>query len=832
VALCASADDIQRDLPAEVMPDRHWDFTHLDLDVRVDIVARTLSGTAIHTVHPLGARVGELRLHQVALDIQTVTVDGDVVEGWRIGRDTLDIPMPATGDVHEVAVTYSARPRTGLHFRGGRDTSDPGHEVWSQGEGTDNRYWYPGWDYPNDKFTVSTKLTVDSEFLAFANGPLVSRTDLDDGWTTWAYALDRPIVNYLVAIAAGDYALYADDGEVPLEYVTPSTVDAQGAQLTMGYAKPQLTYFTSLLKTPYPYPNYRQVLVTRFLYGGMENAGMTILADTMLVRSDLDRSQRAEDVVAHELAHQWFGDLLTCYGWRELWLNEGFATFYTGRWIEHTQGPDAYAAKVDGWMRRALYAQTPMAARSWSKVGDRENEAVYVRGASVLHMLRVHLGDEVFDAGIAAYVERNADRLVESSDLRRALEDVSGTHLGWLFDQWVYGVGAPSIETHWTWTDGELVVTLSQTTEGTPFSAPVAIEIGPDLRRTVWLGAGETRLVMSLDEAPKWVSVDPQHGVLATWEHTQDAESWLAQALESPTAGARLVAVSKLANETETDAIRSGLRTIALDADRHASLRRAALRSLRHLGSEVSVAVLLEAAGSENRHVREQAVDSLGEVVPTPEILTRLARIATHDLDATVRASAVAAMAELAPARGAALARSALSKRDEDPRSIEHVTALRTLGSHGTAADFPLLLRHINVRETRNVRSAASRAAMHRFREETDDFRDRERARLAAPLVRALVDVDLRTRQGAISQLGRTHEPSAEAALLRLASETDVLRPNMAALARDAAALIRSGPPAESDDERNSDDEAQDLERMMERLDDLQDRLRRLEEWR
>ena len=814
------------------MPDRHWDFAHLQLDVRVDIEARTLSGTATHTVHPLGARVDELRLHQVALDIEQVTVDGAIVDGWRTGRNTLDIPMPATGTVHEVAVTYAAQPRTGLHFRGGRDTSDPGYEVWSQGEGTDNRYWYPGWDYPNDKFTVATNLTVHGDFLAFANGPLVSRTDLDDGWTTWAYALDRPIVNYLVAIAAGDYALYTEEGEVPLEYVTSSTVDAQGAQLTMGYAKPQLTYFNELLKTDYPYPNYRQVLVSRFLYGGMENAGMTVLADTMLVRSDLDRSQRAEDVVAHELAHQWFGDLLTCYGWRELWLNEGFATFYTGRWIEHTQGPEAYASKVDGWMRGALYAQTPMAARSWSKVGDRENDAVYVRGASVLHMLRVHLGDDVYDAGIAAYVERNADRLVESSDLRRALEDVSGTHLGWLFDQWVYGVGAPTIDTHWAWNEGELVVTLNQTTEGTPFSAPVAIEIGPELRREVWLGAGETRLVMALDEAPKWVSVDPQHGVLATWTHLQDAESWLAQALESPTAGARLVAVNSLAEETETDGIRSALRDIALDAERHASLRKAAVRSLGRLGSEASVAVLLEAAGSEHREVREQAVDSLGEAVSTPEILSRLARIATHDLDATVRASAVAAVAELAPARGASLARSALSKRDTDPRSIEHVTALRTLGSHGTAADFPLLLRHINARETRSVRSAASHAAMHRFREESDTFRDRERARLAAPLVRALQDVDLRIRQRAISQLGRTHEPSAEAALLRLASETDVLRPNMAELARDAAALIRHGARSESDDEGPTDDEAQDLERIQERLDDLQDRLKRLEEWR
>jgi len=832
LALSAIAEDVQRDMPAEVMPDRHWDFEHLHLDLRLDVDGGQVSGTATHTIHPLGTRASSLRLHQVGLDIQGIKVDGKDVDGWRLGRNTLDIPMPEAGDTHSVAITYAATPRTGLHFRGGKGASDPGREVWSQGEGADNRYWFPGWDYPNDKFTVSTDLTVQKDYLAFANGPLIGSEDAGDGWKKWSYRLDRPIVNYLVAVAAGEYALYKEEGEVPLEYVTSAAVDEQGAQLTMGYAKPQLVYFNELLGTDYPYPMYRQVLVSRFLYGGMENAGMTILADTMLVRSDLDRSARAEGVVAHELAHQWFGDLLTCYGWRELWLNEGFATFYTGRWFEHERGSQHYAAKVDGWMNGALHARAPMAARSWSKVNGRDNASVYVRGASVLHMLRIHLGDEVFDAGIRKYVADNADRLVESSDLRRAMEEVSGTHLGWLFDQWVYGVGAPTVKTSWKWNEGELVVTLKQTTEGSAFSAPVQIEVGPATQKEVWLGEGETRLVMDLEEPPPWVAVDPNRGVLATWEHEQEPGAWLAQAQETTSAHARIVAVQKLGEETETPEIRDALAAIVQDAEIDETLRRTAVRSLGKLGSAEAVDVILLAAGSEERTLRETAADTLGKAVSTKEILTRLARMATGDRDATVRASAVAAIAELDASRGAAMARSLLIKKDDTPRRVLHTTALRVLGTHGSAADFPLFLRHISPDRSRSVRGAATDAAMKRFGEEGESFQNRERSRLAAKLVEALNDPDLRTRQSAVANLGRTYEDSAEAALLRLASQTDVMRPDMAQHARDAAALIRRGPPDEGGDKKTDDDEEEDVELLTERLDELQKRLKRLEEWR
>src|SRR5690606_24509373 len=261
------------------------------------------------------------------------------------------------------------------------------------------------------------------------------------GWTRFRYRLDRPIVSYLVAIVAGEYATYVDESEIPLTYIVPRTVGEEAARRSLGVTAEQVPWFSELLGHPFPYGSYRQAFVSRFLYGGMENATLTVLSDRLLLAHPSARDRSTEEVVAHELAHQWFGDLLTCYGWRELWLNEGFASFYTGRWLEHRYGADRYAAEQRGWMTAALHDPAPMSPRAWSKVPGRDNAAVYVRGASVLHMLRTHLGTDVFDAGIREYVARNADRLVETDDLRRALEDVSGQHLGWLFEQWVHGTG-------------------------------------------------------------------------------------------------------------------------------------------------------------------------------------------------------------------------------------------------------------------------------------------------------------------------------------------------------------------------------------------------------
>ena len=154
--------------------------------------------------------------------------------------------------------------------------------MWSQGEGEDNRHWFPGWDYPNDRFTYSASFTAPEHLHVVSNGTLKETTRNTDGTKTWAYALDHELVNYLVMLAAGEYTVYSEDGAVPLEYIVANGISKDIALNSFGAAKPQLAYFNTLLGAAYPYPIYRQVAVQRFMYGGMENTTATIMADGLL----------------------------------------------------------------------------------------------------------------------------------------------------------------------------------------------------------------------------------------------------------------------------------------------------------------------------------------------------------------------------------------------------------------------------------------------------------------------------------------------------------------------------------------------------------------------
>ncbi len=823
-SLAAPEASAQRDRPGDVMPERRWDFEHLDLDLRVDVDEGTVAGTATWTARRLGTPSAWLSLDQAGLEITEVKLDGKTVEGWRVAGERLDVPVPPDRAAAEIAVTYTARPQTGLHFRGDRGEV---REVWSQGEGEDNRHWYPGWDYPNDKFTVRTTLEVAPDLVALANGVLEGTEAAPDGWKRWTYHLDRPIVNYLVAITVGDYEVHADEARIPLEYVVTRGVGEEVARRTLGRTPEQLVYLEGLLGEPYPYDVYRQVLVQRFLYGGMENATLTTLTDDLLV-GEHDLVDRTDSVVAHELAHQWFGDLLTCYGWRELWLNEGFATFYAGRWQESDQGEAKWAQLLRGWQAAALHTRdAPMAARAHTKVDGRENAAVYVKGASVLAMLRVHLGDDVFDAAVRRYVAENRDRLVESEDLRRAFEDESGQHLGWLFDQWVTGTGVAKLKASHAFDGAALEVAIEQQTEGTAFTAPVRVEIGlPDrsVERLVWVGPGTARLVAELDEAPLYVAVDPSGGVLAEWDRAQTVAEWAAQARHARRPYARLVAIARLGDGKPDDEAVAALIELASAEGEPRAIREAALGALGETLHPDAVAPLERALGSDAAELRAAAASALGEL-GRDEGLRALLRAARGDDSPRVRAHALHAVATLDPDEARGIARAWLGRPDPSFGGRLHRAAADVLGEEGSPGELAALLPKIADDAPAGVLAAAAEAAISLVADLDED--DPERARLARRLDPLLASRSIRTRSSAISWLGRAGDEQSERALVAFAKHNRVTWGELSERALDAARLIRS---------RGGRDDAppgsDDLERLKQRLEALEGRISDLEKWR
>ncbi len=833
---------MNRDAPGDVMPRRLWDIEDLELDLTLDIAGRSIAGTATHRVSALGRPSDVVRLYQEGLDIQEVTVDGEGAD-YRLGPHWVDIRVKPT-DQHVVAVTYRARPELGLHFR----SPEAGHRalaVWSQGEDQDNRFWFPGWDFPNEQFTVTTHLTVREGLQAWANGDRLDSaeapgTPVETGWTRSSWRIDQPVVSYHVAIVAGDYRAVdvdvpdgATPSDVPMEVLGPASMSDAQLRAVADDAARQMGFYEALLGQPFPYPVYRQAWVEDFMYGGMENPGLTTLAARRMGDPEHPARHRdRESLISHELAHQWFGDLVTCYGWRELWLNEGFATYYSELWTAEKYGDEAWAVRLDRRRRSGIREKRAMAPRGYSYAGDR-NAGVYVKGATVLHLLRTFLGPDVYDEGIRRYLEDNRFRLVESEDLRRALEDVSGRHLGWLFDQYVHGTGTASWESSWAYGDGTLTVTVVPTYEGPVFHSPMDIEVDGRLHR-VWLGEGPTKLVIPMDSEPDFVAVDPQGMVIGRLDVTQTASQWAAQLTRSVHPYARVRAMQALADEEPEDAVLDALIAVA-DSDSDAAYRSVAITSLGELAvhPDARAAVLKASLASldpDAPQLREAALDAMSNTSGEAAFQTRLQSAATGDPDPRCRASAIYSLGSHDPDRAVSLARKRLKRPDDSVDGIEHRIALTVLREHGVLSDAFEAARFTDPAYVRPVRNEAM-AAMTDLWSAAEDSPRKERVQERARRILEswLDDPDYRTRNRGLAILGVIGTEADIDLLQALATRTtvDALRDT----AEKAVRNLRK-PPSD----RSIDEEVEGLRKRLDALDDRQrnaeERLDRLEEFR
>ena len=808
LALTALAEPPLRDAPGDVMPPRHWDLQHLDLELRVEPDAGRVDGTATWTATPLGAADGWFRLNQVGLDVAWVEVDGERVSGWRLGRETLDVPVaPAPGE-RTVRVRWRASPQDGMHFVPSRD----GVVVWTQGEREDNRHWLPSWDYPSDRFTYAATLDVPAGLVAQTNGELVELTRVGDR-ERFRYELRHELLTYLIAVVVGDLRVEREVvGGVSAEYVGPRHLEPGRLRATLSPAEAQLPWLGEQLGTPYPYGVYRQVVVPDFLYSGMENTAMTLIGDHRLVPVGADAHAPTESIVAHELAHQWFGDLLSCYGWQDLWLNEGFATFWAREWMAHAHGEDAGAVGRKRASASALRTTTPLAPRGWSRTPDARpwSGGVYTKGSMVLELLRQTLGEEAFMAGMRAYVADNRDRMVETDDLRRAMEDASGQHLGWLFDAWVHGTGAPELSSRHRWADGELTVEITQATEG--WTVPVMVEVGTSsgpVTRRVWAGEGTTRLVLPMPAPPWYVSTDPRRATLATWEREQAPEEWLAQ-LDSPHADTWLQAVDALAEVPATEAVVDALTRELHDPERLGVARAEVARALGELGQAEP---LRSALSDTDADVREGAAEAIAGLARGPELARAVGAALDREGDPWVRAELLGALAQHDPDQAVRVARRSLRPAGV-PGEPEAAAAAAVLGEHGGGGAGRLLAGALD--GPRPIALASMEALVRLATRGEVDGDAVHRAVL--PL---LGSPEIRRRTTAIRTLGRAGtDDSADALRQWMATRTGHAERQEA---RQAIARLEARADEPATDERQS---------LEPRLQELEERVDALEIWR
>lgn len=516
-------------------PDRTCDLTHLQVDIDVDYAARAFKGTTVNTLSPLRNGLKEIVLHAgAALQIKSLKVDGRTANFVRSGTELhITVDGLTKGKPFKVTIEYSAANSKGTGFGSGGggwhwilpENGRPDHVgFWTQGESAYNCEWAPTWDYPNDLATSEVRCTVQADWDVLGNGELVSNTlSADKTRRTFDWKMTQPHATYLLSLYGGPFAIKKDTWNgVDLWYVVPKS-DAAVIDDSFGNTKDMMAFFSGVLGVKYPWNKYAQSAMYDF-GGGMENVTSTILGQGSLTEKR-DGYFTMDSLNSHEMAHQWFGDLVTCKDWGDTWLNESFATYMQFAYFEHSRGANGYAHEIDDAMseyfQEARRYKRPISTKMYPNADAMFDSHSYPKGGVVLHTLRRFLGDEAFYAGLNYYLTEWRHTPVESSQLRRAMTEATGINVEPFWAQWIEKPGHPVLEYSWAWADGKLLLTVKQlqeTKDGTPIydiESGVGVFEGNRMTlRKVHLTKAEETFTIPATTSPSAVVLDPNHDYL------------------------------------------------------------------------------------------------------------------------------------------------------------------------------------------------------------------------------------------------------------------------------------------------------------------------------
>ena len=643
--------------------DRPFDIERLALALVLDIPARSVDGVATLDVVRIDPHSLELELDAVGFALREVKVDGAVVAARYDGK-TIAVPIPPASQRATVVVTYRAQPRRGMYFLA-PDSHYPQrpNQVWTQCQEEDARHFIPCHDKPHVKMKVQLDVTAPHGWTVLSNGDLQEKSTPATGSWRFVWKMDEPVPSYLLTVVAGEFATLeatangAAVDPLPLQYLVPPGREVDG-QRTFERTPQMIEHFGKLTGTPYPWSKYAQVVVSDFIFGGMENTSATTMYEHILLdaRAALDVS--SDDLVAHELAHQWFGDYVTCRDWSEAWLNEGFATYFEHVWRDEHLGRDEYFFGVRGDLGSYLAEahgryRRPVVCQDYDAPLDLFDRHLYEKGGLILHSLRMELGDAIFWKGISVYLARHARGLVETRDLLRALEEVSGRSLGRFFEQALYRPGHPEWEVTLGWDKGAFTVSVKQqqaTTDGVPsvFELPLYIELvapgalGEKRRERFLVTQRQERFASPCPVRPAFAVVDPDMRLVGDITVKGPADMLRAQLTSGRDARARWLAAQALGQVDDPVTVEA-LAARLHDEREFWGVRAEAAEALGRLRGRESFAALEQALHAAHPKVRRAVVDALGKF-KTAAAAELLKPIALEDPSYVVEAEAARAL--------------------------------------------------------------------------------------------------------------------------------------------------------------------------------------------
>ncbi len=723
--------------------DRPFHIRHIAIDLELDVPKKSISGVATLELARASAEATTLELDAIAFTIESVELRAhkkSTLAKFTYDDEKLRVEIPRTIEQCTLVVTYAATPKRGLYFLAPDEhVTDRPNQVWSQCQDEDARFWIPCHDKPHVKQTTELRVKVPKGWFALSNGDLHERKDEESG-TTFHWKQEKPHSSYLISLAAGEFAELTAKGSVPVQYYVPKGREADG-QRTFERTPAMIALFEKKTGVKFPWSKYAQIVVHDFIFGGMENTSATTMYENILLDERAALDVDMDGLVAHELAHQWFGDYVTCRDWSEGWLNEGWATYMELVWkdegTEVGAGRDEYDYALKGELD--IYVsedggryRRPIVSRDYDQPIDLFDRHLYQKGALVLHALRRAIGDKPFWDGVHEYLKKHALGVVESRDFQRALEATSGKSLDRLFDAYVHGAGHPELDVGIEHEPAEgaaaaqIVISVKQTQridELTKlYEGPLVLELveGETTRREiVQLHAQRDTFVLPVSGRPSFVVVDPDGDLLAQIELKVPSDMLRAQLANGANARSRWLAASALARRDEPKSVAALAAALARD-DEFWGVRAEAAEALGEIRGDRAFTALREAASADHPKVRRAVARALGRfrTGAAVDVLRPLAfkdqswlvaSEAARSLGATRQVSTFDSLVELldrpswADVVRSGAADGLASLRDE--RAIPHLTVRTAYGheSPGRRACLYALARLDTSRKTREL---------------------------------------------------------------------------------------------------------------------------------
>jgi len=820
---------------------RDYDLQHSKIALKFDTGLKKVIGDVTHSVSILKDDTKKLVFDSVGLTIQSVTLNKTAVK-FETTDVKLIVPLGTSakkGDKLDVEIKYEGKTTKGVYFiLPDKDYPHRPQQIWTQGESEDTRYYLPIYDYPNDRLTTETILTVPANWTTIANGKLVSVKDAGNGMKVWDWQETLPSSTYLITVVAGEFDEVKDIWRgKPVTYYAPK---GRGDRLKINYGRtPQmLELFTKKLGVDYPWEKYAQAMVDDFVAGGMENSSATTNTSSSLIHPTLapEYATGQDPLISHELGHQWFGDLVTCKDWGNIWLNEGFATFMETLWAESYFPKDQAEydrwSGIREWFEQANLWTKPLVRHDFDDSSEFDGNA-YGKGGLVLYMLRHQIGEEAFYRGLKHYLEVNRGKNVVTADLVKAIEEETHTNVDQFFTQWAYGAGAPKFDLGYKYDDAKRQVILkvkqTQKVEGRVgiFRIPTDVEITTAAGARVYpITISKTEEVFALpaDSTPTMVLFDKGGHILKSAEFHKEKKEWLYQlknATEFADRADAIGALSKLKDDADVDASLGE----TVRNDKAWGVRATSADALGERKTPAAAKQLLESLnGATEPWVRNRIAAALGNFKDNAEVSAKLDELAASDKSYRTRAAALQALGKVKAPNALATLNAAVA--GESPDNFVRNAALRAMGALGDDKAVPTLEQWVAVGKPIDTRQAAI-SSLARLQKN-----DKQ---ITQQLAGYLTEPHFPVRMSAIFALGERGDTTAIPALESLLKSDD-LSIEMAPMIKGQIERIKQGPGKKLEGSEHVDESESNealgkrLERLEKMLQEMNNRLKAMEE--